>query len=50
MQSEQGGVDVAIPRESPKERLRQRQSTFEPVLVLKYQRRLSGLDEKILAL
>ncbi|MGF1458836.1 MAG: IS256 family transposase [Leptolyngbyaceae cyanobacterium] len=50
VQSEQGELELAIPRDSPKERLRQRQGTFEPVLVPKHQRRLSGLDEKILAL
>lgn len=42
MQSEQGELELAIPRD--------RQGTFEPVLVPKHQRRLSGLDEKILAL
>ncbi|MGF1458716.1 MAG: IS256 family transposase [Leptolyngbyaceae cyanobacterium] len=50
VQSEHGELELAIPRDSPKERLRQRQSTFEPLLVPKHQRRLSGLDEKILAL
>jgi putative transposase len=33
---------LAIPRD--------RQSTFEPILIAKHQRRLSGLDDKILAL
>ncbi|NER84492.1 MAG: IS256 family transposase, partial [Leptolyngbya sp. SIO1D8] len=42
VQSEHGELELAIPRD--------RQSTFEPVLVPKHQRRLSGLDEKILAL
>ncbi|MEO1095123.1 MAG: IS256 family transposase [Cyanobacteria bacterium J06638_28] len=42
VQSEQGELALAIPRD--------RQGTFEPVLVPKHQRRLSGLDEKILAL
>lgn len=42
VQSEHGELDLAIPRD--------RQGTFEPVLVPKHQRRLSGLDEKILAL
>ncbi|NER85224.1 MAG: IS256 family transposase, partial [Leptolyngbya sp. SIO1D8] len=42
VQSAQGELELAIPRD--------RQSTFEPVLVPKHQRRLSGLDEKILAL
>jgi transposase-like protein len=50
VQSEHGALELAIPRDSPQERLRQRQGTFEPVLVPKHQRRLSGLDEKILAL
>jgi putative transposase len=50
VQSAYGELELAIPRDSPKERLRQRQSTFEPVLVPKHQRRLSGLDDKILAL
>ncbi|MEO1296587.1 MAG: IS256 family transposase, partial [Cyanobacteria bacterium J06636_16] len=42
VQSEYGELELAIPRD--------RHSTFEPVLVPKHQRRLSGLDEKILAL
>ena len=42
IQSEQGELELAIPRD--------RQGTFEPVLVPKHQRRLSGLDDKILAL
>lgn len=42
VQSEHGELELAIPRD--------RQSTFEPVLVPKHQRRLSGLDDKILAL
>jgi transposase-like protein len=42
VQSEHGELELAIPRD--------RQGTFEPVLVPKHQRRLSGLDEKILAL
>jgi transposase-like protein len=42
IQSAQGELELAIPRD--------RQGTFEPVLVPKHQRRLSGLDEKILAL
>ena len=42
IQSEQGEIELAIPRD--------RNGEFEPVLVPKHQRRLSGLDEKILAL
>jgi transposase-like protein len=42
VQSEHGSLDLAIPRDG--------QSTFEPVLIPKHQRRLRGLDEKILAL
>jgi putative transposase len=42
VQSAYGELELAIPRD--------RQSTFEPVLVPKHQRRLSGLDDKILAL
>lgn len=42
IQSEHGELKLSIPRD--------RQGTFEPVLVPKHQRRLSGLDEKILAL
>ena len=42
VQSEQGALELSIPRD--------RQETFEPVLVPKHQRRLSGLDEKILAM
>lgn len=40
--SEHGELTLAIPRD--------RQGSFEPMLVAKHQRRLSGLDEKILAL
>jgi transposase-like protein len=42
VQSEQGAMELAIPRD--------RASRFEPVLVPKHQRRIAGLDEKILAL
>ena len=42
VQSEHGALELDIPRD--------RQGTFEPVLVPKHQRRLSGLDEKILTL
>ena len=42
VQSEHGELELSIPRD--------RQSTFEPLLVPKHQRRLSGLDDKILAL
>jgi len=42
VQSQQGALELAIPRD--------RQGSFEPILVPKHQRRLSGLDEKILAL
>lgn len=42
IQSNQGEMDLAIPRD--------RQGEFEPVLVPKHQRRLAGLDEKILVL
>ena len=38
----QGEMELSIPRE--------RQGTFEPIVVPKHQRRLSGLDEKILGL
>ena len=40
--SNHGKMDLTIPRD--------RQGEFEPVLVPKHQRRLAGLDEKILAL
>ncbi|WP_346294411.1 IS256 family transposase [Sphaerothrix gracilis] len=40
VQSEQGEMALSIPRD--------RHSSFEPVLVPKHQRRLAGLDEKIL--
>ena len=40
--TESGPVDVRIPRD--------RAGTFEPKLVAKYQRRLEGFDEKVLAL
>jgi transposase-like protein len=42
IQTDQGEMDLAIPRD--------RKSEFEPILVPKHQRRLAGLDEKILAL
>ena len=42
IQTEQGAMELSIPRD--------RHSTFEPVLVPKHQRRLAGLDEKILAM
>lgn len=42
VQSNYGEMDLAIPRD--------RQGEFEPVLVPKHQRRLAGLDEKILVL
>ena len=42
VQSTQGDLELAIPRD--------RNGDFEPILVPKHQRRLSGLDEKILAL
>lgn len=40
--SDRGELELAIPRD--------RNNTFEPVLVPKHQRRLAGLDEKIIAL
>ena len=42
VQSEQGEMELSIPRD--------RSSEFEPVLVPKGQRRIAGLDEKIIAL
>lgn len=42
IQTEQGEMELEIPRD--------RQGEFEPILVPKHQRRLAGLDEKILAL
>lgn len=42
LQTQQGEMEISIPRD--------RNSSFEPVLVPKHERRLSGLDEKILAL
>lgn len=42
IQSDHGEMDLAIPRD--------RQGEFEPILVPKHQRRLAGLDEKILPL
>ncbi len=42
IQTQQGEMEIAVPRD--------RAGTFEPVLVPKHERRLSGLDEKILAL
>lgn len=42
VQSTQGDLELAIPRD--------RNGDFDPILVPKHQRRLSGLDEKILAM
>jgi transposase-like protein len=42
VQSQQGEMELSIPRD--------RNGEFEPVLVPKHQRRIAGLDEKILAL
>jgi putative transposase len=42
VQSEQGRMELDIPRD--------RNGTFEPILVPKHQRRLAGLDEKIIGL
>ena len=42
VQSEDGELELSIPRD--------RNGSFEPVLVPKHQRRIAGLDEKILAL
>ena len=42
IQSEHGEIDLSSPRD--------RNSSVEPVLVPKHQRRIAGLDEKILAL
>ncbi|MGB3614115.1 MAG: IS256 family transposase, partial [Elainellaceae cyanobacterium] len=42
IQSEQGEMELSIPRD--------RNGRFDPVLVPKHQRRLAGLDEKIIAM
>ena len=42
VQSEQGEMELSIPRD--------RAGDFEPLLVPKHQRRIAGLDEKILAM
>ena len=42
VQSEQGEMELAIPRD--------RASSFDPVIVPKHQRRIAGLDDKILVL
>lgn len=42
IRSEQGEMELSIPRD--------RQGEFEPVLVPKHQRRLAGLDDKLLAM
>ena len=42
VQTEDGELDLSIPRD--------RRGSFEPILVPKHQRRIAGLDEKILAL
>lgn len=42
IQTDQGNMALEIPRD--------RQGDFEPILVPKHQRRLAGLDEKIIAL
>ena len=42
VQTEQGPIDLAVPRD--------RAGTFEPTVVKKRQRRLEGVDDKVLAL
>jgi transposase-like protein len=42
LQTEQGAMELSIPRD--------RHGSFDPVLVPKHERRLAGLDEKILSL
>ncbi len=42
VQSEDGALELSIPRD--------RNGSFEPILVPKHQRRIAGLDDKILAL
>jgi transposase-like protein len=42
VQTETGPVEIRVPRD--------REGTFEPHLVAKYQRRLEGFDDKVLAL
>jgi len=42
VQSKDGELELSIPRD--------RNGSFDPVLVPKHQRRIAGLDEKILAL
>ena len=42
LQTESGTVEIEVPRD--------RDSSFEPQLVAKRQRRVSGLDDKIIAL
>lgn len=42
IQSEDGALELSIPRD--------RNGSFEPILVPKHQRRIAGLDDKILAL
>lgn len=42
VQSQDGELELSIPRD--------RNSSFEPILVPKHQRRIAGLDDKILAL
>lgn len=42
IQTEEGEIDLTIPRD--------RNGTFEPVIVSKHQRRFTGLDDKIIAL
>lgn len=42
VQSELGKMELSVPRD--------RQSSFEPILVPKHQRRIAGLDEKIITM
>ncbi len=42
IQSEDGAIELSIPRD--------RNGSFDPVLLPKHQRRIAGLDEKIIAL
>jgi hypothetical protein len=42
LKSEHGDIELEVPRD--------RQASFEPILIPKHQRRLAGLDEKIIAM
>ncbi len=50
IKGEFGEAEIGIPRDVPRERLRQRNGDFEPQLIAKGETRFNGFDGKILSL